>query len=236
MAASSMPRAQKALCVNAECKYEVDHGRAVAALTPSSVIVRAVAVAINPADAKMLDFSAAVGSIGGYDFAGHVVAVGADVTTPLEVGDRVCGFAFGNNAGDVDSGAFCEYVRVDGRYVLKVPDGMRLEEAAGLSVAIATTGLALYHSLALPMPSVLTHAAATTSRKQHVLVHGGSTTCGTIAIQLLRLLVFLFSLCVFYVFISYFIFFKNVELLTKVDAGRASTSLQLARHPTTPWS
>ena len=75
-------------------------------------LVKTAAVAINPADAKMLDYSAAPGAIHGYDFAGTVVALGENVRAGLAVGDRVAGFVHGMNCLQPEIGAFAEYVGV----------------------------------------------------------------------------------------------------------------------------
>jgi len=45
-------------------------------LAPDMALVRTVAVAINPVDAKTVDYSPAVGPIHRYDFAGIVLALG----------------------------------------------------------------------------------------------------------------------------------------------------------------
>ena len=57
-------------------------------VAPDMALVRTVAVAINPVDAKMLDYSPAVGAIHGCDFAGVIVALGSDarVIFPSETG------------------------------------------------------------------------------------------------------------------------------------------------------
>jgi NADPH:quinone reductase-like Zn-dependent oxidoreductase len=79
-------------------------------VTPDMVLVKTAAVAINPADAKMLDYSAAPGAIHGYDFAGTVVVLGANARAGLAVGDRVAGFVHGMNCLQPEVGAFAEYV------------------------------------------------------------------------------------------------------------------------------
>lgn len=62
-------------------------------LEPDMVMVRIVAVALNPVDIKMLGRLAVTNAVAGHDFAGIVEAIGSDVWTanPVAVGDRVCG-------------------------------------------------------------------------------------------------------------------------------------------------
>ena len=92
---------------------------------------------------------------------------------------------FGNNPDQLDNGAFAEYVVIPADLVLKVPTAMPLQTAATLPMGLATAGMALYQELKLPMP---VHPAPSPSEKPtYVLVYGGSTATGRIAIQLLRL-------------------------------------------------
>ncbi|GIJ89396.1 hypothetical protein Asppvi_008336 [Aspergillus pseudoviridinutans] len=69
--------------------------------TPDTVIVKTVAVVINPADAKMLDYSPAAGAILGYDSAGTVIALGADTLAAgrLAVSDPVAGMVLTTQLG-----------------------------------------------------------------------------------------------------------------------------------------
>jgi NADPH:quinone reductase-like Zn-dependent oxidoreductase len=161
------------------------------------VIVKTAAVAINPADAKMLDYSAAVGAIHGYDFAGIVVALGADALAAgrLSVGDRVAGLVHGMNKLKKDVGAFAEYVGAYADLLLKIPDHMSFEEAATLGTGTATATLGLFHELRVPASleqlqyyqSVKDESPETREGKEFVLVAGGSTATGTRALQLLKL-------------------------------------------------
>jgi aspyridone synthetase trans-acting enoyl reductase len=176
-----MHETQTVLRVGGNRKYKLDSSATIPILGFSCVLVKVIAVALNPADAKMVDLSAATGTIGGYDFAGHIVKVGSDVVRDLKIGDRVCGPVFGNNPEKPDCGAFCEYVEVEAQLVLKLPDNISYEDGAGLGIASATVGMALYHSLSLPMPTVV----AETPKKNFAMVYGGSTSCGTLAVQLL---------------------------------------------------
>ena len=62
------------------------------ALRRSYMIVKVVAVAVNPADNLVIDYQLAVpGTLLGCDYAGVVVQVGEDVERDFKKGDRVCG-------------------------------------------------------------------------------------------------------------------------------------------------
>src|SRR6185295_18114629 len=84
-----LPKFQTAIVAQGPGKLTIKTNVPVPTLTPDMAIVRTTAVAINPADAKMLDYSAAAGAIHGYDFAGYIVALGASAPSHLRIGDRV---------------------------------------------------------------------------------------------------------------------------------------------------
>lgn len=164
-------------------------------VAPDMALVRTVAVAINPVDAKMLDYSPAVGAIHGCDFAGIVVALGSDVPRHLSIGDRVAGAVHGNNSLEPRVGAFAQYVGATAELLLKIPDTMTFEEASTLGIGLATAGLALFRELEIPvrMEDLIDRAGPAgsdsdvTPNAVWVLVSGGSTATGTRAIQLLKL-------------------------------------------------
>jgi NADPH:quinone reductase-like Zn-dependent oxidoreductase len=61
------------------------------------------------------------------------------------------------------------------------PDSLSFEEAATLGVGITTVGQGLYQSLKLPLPG------KPSSKKTSILVYGGSTATGSLAIQFAKL-------------------------------------------------
>ena len=65
---------------------------------------------------------------------------------------------------------------------MHIPDGISFEEACTVGVGIGTTGYGLYKVLGLPLPEAKQeeHAAP-------ILIYGGSTATGTIAIQFAKL-------------------------------------------------
>ena len=98
----------------------------------------------------------------GLEVAGTIAAVGADVER-LHVGERVCAL--------LEGGGYAEYVAVDARQVLRVPDGLSLVEAASLPEACFTVWSNVFQRGALRGDETL-------------LVHGGASGIGVMAIQL----------------------------------------------------
>ncbi len=98
----------------------------------------------------------------GLEVSGEISAVGSGVSE-WSVGDRVCALLAG--------GGYAEFVAVDAGLVLPVPVGVDLVEAAGLPEVAATVWSNVYgHAKLLP--------------GETLLVHGGSSGIGTMAIQL----------------------------------------------------
>ncbi|KAI0450032.1 GroES-like protein [Xylaria acuta] len=151
---------------------------------PDTVLCKVRAVALNPFDAKMADYSANPGAVGGSDFSGDVVEVGEHVSR-FQVGDRIFAMAFGLNPSDSGSGAFAEYALAIADVACKIPDGMSYEEASSTGFSLGTAGAALFRMLELPLPKL--EDRKMTNGNTQVLVSGGATSTGTIAIQLLKL-------------------------------------------------
>ncbi|KGO65249.1 Polyketide synthase, enoylreductase [Penicillium italicum] len=187
----SLPKYQTAIVAQGPGKLAIKNDILVPALEPDMAIVKTAAVAINPVDAKMLDYSPAAGAVHGYDFSGTVVALGSDVPSHLAVGDRVAGFVHGMNSLQPGIGAFSEYVGACADILLKIPDHMSFEDAAGLGTGVATAVLGLFRELQIPGDLNLGlksgGGSVQASEKDFVLVAGGSTATGTRAIQLLKL-------------------------------------------------
>jgi len=100
----------------------------------------------------------------GLEVSGTIGAVGDDVTG-WAVGDQVCALLTG--------GGYAEHVAVPATQLLPVPDGVSLVQAAALPEVVNT---------------VWSNAFMTANLQpgQTVLIHGGSSGIGTMAIQLAR--------------------------------------------------
>ncbi|KAA8643973.1 hypothetical protein EYZ11_008225 [Aspergillus tanneri] len=150
-------------------------------VAPDMVLVKTAAVALNPTDHKMAANFPTPGAISGCDFAGTVVAIGSAVTKPLALGDRVCGGVHGANPLEPTIGAFAEYVGATAHILAKIPDSLSFQDAAAIGGAgPSTMALALRDSLGLS-------GKGSSDSEEFVLVYGGSTATGTMALQLLRL-------------------------------------------------
>lgn len=146
------------------------------------LLVRIHAVGLDPTDRKSLERVPAIGSIIGVDFSGIVEAVGEHVTS-LHPGHRVAGFDHWSVASNHEYGAFAEVVLAFEHLTIKVPKDMSFEQGAVLGVGVTTVGQALCQTHGLPFPALDTIAKG----DEFVLVYGGSTATGILAIQLARL-------------------------------------------------
>ncbi|KAK5112364.1 hypothetical protein LTR62_004327 [Meristemomyces frigidus] len=153
-------------------------------LEPTLILAKVEAIALNPTDWKHIAFDIAPpNAICGCDFAGTVIEVGSAVTKSLKPGDRIAGVVHG--AKDAENGAFAEYCVAQGDLAIRIPDELSFEKAATLPLGIATVGQGLYQQgLKLPLP--IPAPVSKTSGEQ-VLIYGGSTATGSLAIQFARL-------------------------------------------------
>jgi len=62
-------------------------------------------------------------------------------------------------------------------HLAKIPEGKSFEETASLGAGVTTVGQALYHNLKLPWPT------EPAEEPFLILIYGGSTATGTLAIQ-----------------------------------------------------
>lgn len=162
-------------------------------LSKHHVLVRVLAVALNPTDHKMITHFPRPGVMVGCDFCGVIEqssnSAESDATSPagrLTVGTRVCGgvFPYAGSEGS-SSGAFAQWVVADARLLLRVPDPWNdLQAAAVGSVSWGTVGSAISDPDALGLRGLPSLPSA---KKEPVLVYGGATASGTMACQLLRL-------------------------------------------------
>ena len=100
----------------------------------------------------------------GLEVSGEVVALGVEVTA-WAVGDQVCALTNG--------GGYAEYVAVDATHCLPVPEGVSMQDGAGLCETCFTVWSNLFHEQTVPQDGLL-------------LVHGGAGGIGSTAIQLGR--------------------------------------------------
>ena len=118
----------------------------------------------------------------GNDFSGTVEAIGSKVKKSWSVGDRICGLIAANNIVHKDDGTFAEFCVANGELSMKIPDGMSDNEAASPGVGIGTAGSGLFHLLGMVLPG-----EEEGGKGEPVLIYGGTSATGTMAIQLAKL-------------------------------------------------
>jgi NADPH:quinone reductase-like Zn-dependent oxidoreductase len=182
---NDIPSSQTAIIQHKGGILRITHDLAIHELEPHQILVKTASVALNPCDFKMPLRFPTPGLWDGCDFSGTVVALGSKAVEEgrLRVGDLVFGAVQGSNRLHPTSGAYCEYIRTEPDYTFQIPKGIALKDAPALSgTAIATLGVALFWSLQLPgtfeSPAV---------KSEDVLVYGGSSTVGLLAIQMVKL-------------------------------------------------
>jgi len=150
---------------------------------PDSVLVKVVAVGLNPVDYKIREgylrglIDTHLPAVPAWDVAGVVVKPGLD-TPELEAGDEVLAYA---RKDVVSDGTLAEYVSVPVRTAAKKPAGLSFEQAAALPLAGLTALQTVRRSGLGAGSTVLVHAAAggVGSIATQLAVHAGARVVGT---------------------------------------------------------
>ncbi|TAE83032.1 MAG: NAD(P)H-quinone oxidoreductase [Alphaproteobacteria bacterium] len=132
------------------------------------VRIRVTYTGINRADVLQCDggYPPPISGICGLEVSGIIDAVGEGVHDWV-IGQHVCALLL--------EGGYAPYVTVDARHLLAVGDAMSAKIAASLVEALATSWLALCD-------------VGKMCAGEHVLIHGGSSGVGMIALQVARYL------------------------------------------------
>ena len=137
---------------------------------PGQVVIDVAAAGVNRADVmQRLGFyppPTGASPLPGLEVSGTVAEV-ADGVSGIAVGDEVCAL--------IDGGGYAEAVAVPSTQVLPVPKGVSLADAAGLPEVVCTVWSNVFMTANLQPGETL-------------LVHGGSSGIGTMAIQLAKAL------------------------------------------------
>ncbi|KIX10174.1 uncharacterized protein Z518_01255 [Rhinocladiella mackenziei CBS 650.93] len=157
-------------------------------LRPDYLLISTIAVALNPTDVKAISQSrAARNGLLGCDFSGVVLETGSAVVKPFKKGDRVFGFAHGANFNEAEDGAWAEVIAAKGDCCMKIPETWSFEEAATVGASSITCGQGLFQEMKLRLPSVDGDVVEAGKDKEYILIYGGSSSAGTLAIQYCRL-------------------------------------------------
>jgi NADPH:quinone reductase-like Zn-dependent oxidoreductase len=150
--------------------------------TEYDVLVRVLAAGLNPIDCKMVSHFYVEGQSVGCDFCGIVELTGH--ASSLAVGDRIFAGVLPYGFDSKRTGAFSQYAVVDSRRALQVPHDWSDTLAAGLGLLSWTTV-----ALAMSKPDALAlcgKPSTPVTTAIPVLVYGGGTATGVVAIQMLK--------------------------------------------------
>ncbi|CAO1629544.1 unnamed protein product [Sympodiomycopsis kandeliae] len=181
----SVPQEMKSLRTQADAKIGVE---TVAVPTPgkNEVLVKVIAVTLNPTDFKSARFISKPGNAVGCDAYGEVVALGSDLNVPLQVGEKIAFFTMGSFHSP-RTGSFSEYAIAQSDTSMIVPDGYDGYQASSWGIGGLTAIQTLFDKLELnPIPNDITSLPELKQDSPQLLVWAGSTSVGQFAIQLAR--------------------------------------------------
>ncbi|CAX41359.1 zinc-binding dehydrogenase, putative [Candida dubliniensis CD36] len=154
----------------------------------NEILVKAKAYAINPTDWKHIVFKMSKpGDVAGSDASGIVEEVGSQVTT-FKKGDNVSSLVIGNVSPD--NGAFAEYFVAKPQATIKYDHDLvsssdpksstidSFEGAASVTIGLCTVGISFSHYL---------NIAQHKKEGDSILIWGGATATGILAIQVAKL-------------------------------------------------
>ncbi|KAF9037646.1 chaperonin 10-like protein [Panaeolus papilionaceus] len=154
---------------------------------PGEVLIKVKAVGLNPADWKIQKHESFIEQypvILGLEFAGDIEEIGEGVTG-FEKGDKVFSQADWTNV----KGGFQQYAIALAVTTVKIPDGFTYDEMASIPEGLSTAYAGLFdpspHGLALSAP--VSHEVRMKHAGQPILILGGASSVGQMAIQLARL-------------------------------------------------
>jgi len=134
------------------------------------LLIRVVAAGVNRPDimqrSGMYPAPKGVTKIPGLEISGEIVKVGASVSD-WKKGDKVCALVAG--------GGYAEYCSVPAAQCLPIPEGLTMEEAAGLPETFFTVWSNVFDRGGLKSGEIF-------------MVHGGTSGIGTAAIQMAKAL------------------------------------------------
>lgn len=152
--------------------------------TESLCVVRVAVASVNPIDqlvcSATIPWPTPLPFTAGYDFSGTLEALPVGYNGELKVGDRVCAVNWGQghhgtaSAEETVGGAFANYIALPISKLSVIPAGVALDVAAALPLVGTTAHQCLF-------------ACGKLAAGQRVLILGGSTAVGQVALQLCAL-------------------------------------------------
>ncbi|CAE6410268.1 unnamed protein product [Rhizoctonia solani] len=138
------------------------------------VLVKIEAAALNPVGYKLMQFLPNIlfrrPYVAEHDFTGIIVDAG---TSDYKVGDAVLGFMPIPTQRKNGQGALAQYISISTEYIAARPPSLVATQAAGLPLAGVTAYLAIVQFLEV-------------QSGQHILINGGSSSVGSLAIQIAK--------------------------------------------------
>ncbi|CAG9996209.1 unnamed protein product [Clonostachys byssicola] len=167
-------------------KAVLSRSRELPKLREDCLLVRPVAVALNPTDWRHIKGRRAKDDcILGCDYSGVVESVGSGVGHKWKPGDRIFGSAHGANLVNADDGVFAELACVIGDLQMRMPESLTFAQAATIGLGAGTVGQGLYQKgLKLDLPGL---EGKKNPRGISVLIYGGGTSTGALGIQYAKL-------------------------------------------------
>ncbi|EJC99166.1 GroES-like protein [Fomitiporia mediterranea MF3/22] len=143
---------------------------------PKEVLIQNVAVAANPKDWKVPQWTPNYSGIEGNDVSGYIVKVGEGVTE-FKGGERVAAFSKMRTM-DPKYGAYAQYTVALASDTFPIPESTSFEEASTLPLAVMTAAIGLFKRLGIPETS--------TGEQKGIIVNGASSSVGAYVVQLAK--------------------------------------------------
>jgi NADPH:quinone reductase-like Zn-dependent oxidoreductase len=151
---------------------------------PDEILIETKAIAVNPVDRYRRDFGFPpvpfLPAVLGEDVAGIVVKHGSGVNSSDSpaIGSRVLALASSfYQDGSLDHGAFQKYTVARAEGVIPLPEGIPFEEGAMMPLAVLTA-LSAYTTVGISL-----NTRFTPEDKEAILIWGGSSSVGSVAVQ-----------------------------------------------------
>ncbi|PPQ66675.1 hypothetical protein CVT24_008828 [Panaeolus cyanescens] len=182
-----MSRTQQALFLPSHKGEYVVRETAIPKPDAGEILIKVKATGLNPVDWKIQRFDSFIDyypAILGCEYAGDVVEVGEGVEGFKEADKVFCQADWSNRKA-----AFQQYAIALAVTTTKIPEGFSYDYVASIPEGLSTAYSALYnsspHGIGLTPPT--SHESRQVDAGQPILIMGGATTVGQMAIQLAKL-------------------------------------------------